>query len=178
MLLAGVLLLEIHITELSIHEIGFSQAQDEFTGPFNLRFECLFGCLQAIKSWIDVFLTIPPIEYVGFSASIYAMMARCLIDLWRLSTCEYAEWDDRLVRESLDVSSVIEQTQRNFSMVKDAAGLDLGVTQDCDFFGIMATKLSSMKASWDAMSASTELATPLPDELGEFPMEFLDAWNW
>ncbi|KAL8907092.1 MAG: hypothetical protein Q9171_005997 [Xanthocarpia ochracea] len=164
--------------KLSIHEVGFSQAQDEFTGPFNLRFECLSGCLQAIKSWIDVFLTIPPIEYVGFSASIYAMMARCLIDLWRLSTCEYAEWDHSLVRESLDVSSVIEQTQRNFSMVKDSAGLDLGGTQDCDFFGIMAIKLSSMKASWDAMSASTELATPLPDELGEFPMEFLDAWNW
>ncbi|KAL8662416.1 MAG: hypothetical protein Q9202_004737 [Teloschistes flavicans] len=93
-------------------------------------------------------------------------MARCLVDLWRLSTCEYAEWDHGLVRETLDVSSIFEQTQKNFSQVKDAAGLDRGGTQDCDFFGIMATKLTSMKVSWDTMSAFTDLATPLPDGLG------------
>lgn len=176
-LAAEFLLLEIYIAELSVHEIGFSQAQDELTGAFNLRFECLSGCLQAIKCWIDVFLTIPPTEYVGFSASIYAMMARCLVDLWRLSTCDYPEWDHDLVRETLDVSSVLEQTQKNFSQVKDAAGFDRGGTQDCDFFGIMAAKLSLMKVSWDAMSVFTDLSTPPPDDLGEFPLEFLETWT-
>ncbi|KAI4098968.1 MAG: hypothetical protein L6R37_006216 [Teloschistes peruensis] len=132
------LLLEIYIAELSVHEIGFSQAQDELTGAFNLRFECLSGCLQAIKCWIDVFLTIPPTEYVGFSASIYAMMARCLVDLWRLSTCDYPEWDHDLVRETLDVSSVLEQTQKNFSQVKDAAGFDRGGTSGIGKASVLA----------------------------------------
>ncbi|KAL8735780.1 MAG: hypothetical protein Q9166_000644 [cf. Caloplaca sp. 2 TL-2023] len=173
-----ILLLEIHITDLGMHEIGFSQAQDLFTEQSNQRFECLFASLQAIKSWIDVFLSIPPAQYVGFSACIYAMMARCLIDLWRLSTCEHPEWDHGLVRESLDVSSVFEQTERNFSQVKEAAGLDRWGSQDGDFFGIMASMLKSMKVSWDALNTSAEFATPMLDELGDFPMELLDTWNW
>ncbi|KAL9016820.1 MAG: hypothetical protein Q9185_005864 [Variospora sp. 1 TL-2023] len=172
------LLLQLHITDLAIHEIGFSQGQDLFTGQSNHRFECLCACLQAIKDWVDVFLSIPPAQYVGFSACIYAMMGRCLIDLWRLSTCEHPEWDHSLVRESLDVWSVFEQTERNFSRVKEAAGLDLGGSQDCDFFTIMASRLRSMKVSWNAVNASTELATPVLDELGDFPMELFDTWNW
>ncbi|KAL8645850.1 MAG: hypothetical protein Q9210_006480 [Variospora velana] len=172
------LLLQVHITDLAIHEIGFSQGQDLFTGQSNHRFECLCACLQAIKDWVDVFLSIPPAQYVGFSACIYAMMGRCLIDLWRLSTCEHPEWDHGLVRESLDVWSVFEQTERNFSRVKEAAGLDLGGSQDCDFFTIMASRLRSMKVSWNAVNASTELATPVLDELGDFSMELFDTWNW
>ncbi|KAL8974781.1 MAG: hypothetical protein Q9197_000989 [Variospora fuerteventurae] len=172
------LLLQLHITDLAIHEIGFSQGQDLFTGQSNHRFECLCACLQAIKDWVDVFLSIPPAQYVGFSACIYAMMGRCLIDLWRLSTCEHPEWDHSLVRESLDVWSVFEQTERNFSRVKEAAGLDLGGSHDCDFFTIMASRLRSMKVSWNAVNASTELATPVLDELGDFSMELFDTWNW
>ncbi|KAL8928603.1 MAG: hypothetical protein Q9208_001837 [Pyrenodesmia sp. 3 TL-2023] len=172
------LLLQVHITDLAIREIGFPQGQNLFTKQSNQRFECLYACLQAIKDWVDVFLSIPPAQYVGFSACIYAMMGRCLIDLWRLSTCEHSEWDHGLVRESLDLWSVFEQTERNFSQVKEAAGLDLGGSQDCDYFTITASRLRSMKVTWNAVNASTELVTPVLDELGDFSMELLDTWNW
>lgn len=84
------------------------------------------------------------------------------------------------MREILDVSSVIEQTERNFAQVKEAAGLDRGGSQDCDFFSIMASRLRSIKVSWDALGASTDapLSTSLLDDLGDFPTEFLDTWNW
>lgn len=74
-----ILLLELHSTELSANEVSMSSAPDIFVGQINQRFECLFACLQAVKSWIDVFLSIPPGEYVGFSVCIYAKMARCLV---------------------------------------------------------------------------------------------------
>ena len=174
------MLLEIYTVDIGIHEVGFSQAQDLFMGQSNQRFECLFACLQAIKSWTEIFLSIPPAQYVGFSTCTYAMMARCLIDLRRLLTCEHPEWDPRLVQQSLDVSSVLEQTERNFAQVKDAAYLDRGGSQDCDFFSIMASRLRPMKVSWDALSASTDapLATPLLDEFGDSSMEFLDTFSW
>ena len=159
-----ILLLKIYITDLRVHVVGSSLAQDLFTGQSNRRFECLSGCLQAIKCWIDIFFSIPLAQYVGYSACIYAMMARCPIDLWRLSTCEHPEWDNGLVRETLIVSSVFEQTERNFSQVKDAAGLDRGGSQDCEFFSIMALRLRSIKDSWDVLGSSTELATPMLDQ--------------
>lgn len=102
-----------------------------------------------------MFLSILPAQYVGFSACIYAKIARCLIGLWRLSTCEHSEWDRNLVRETLDVSLVLEQTKTNFVQVKEAAGLDRGGSPDQDFFSIMATRLGPMEASWDAHTAST-----------------------
>lgn len=43
------------------------------------------------------------------------MMARCLIEFWRLSTWEYPEPDSGLVRETLGAPSVFKQMKRNFS---------------------------------------------------------------
>ena len=174
------LLLELHTTEICIHEVGFSQAPEPFLGQLNQRFERLWACLQATKSWIEVFLTIPPAQYVGFPACMYTKMARCLIGLWRLSTCEHSEWDRGLVRETLDVSQVLAQTQTSFAQVKQAARLDRGGSADQDFFSIMSTRLLSVKASWDAhaVSATAELNESAVDDLGEFPTEFLDVWNW
>ncbi|MCJ1359174.1 MAG: hypothetical protein MMC33_009174 [Icmadophila ericetorum] len=174
------LLLELYNTELCIHEIGFSQAPGLFTDQSNQRFECLYACLQAIKSWIDSFLSILPAQYVGFSACTYAEMTRCLIGLWRLSTCEHPEWDRDLVRENLDVSLILEEAEKNFAQVKEAAGLDRGGSQDSDFFSIMASRLRSMKFQWDTLTTSTtaSFSTALLDDLGDFPAEFLDAWNW
>ena len=85
-----------------------------------------------------------------------------------------------MVRESLDVSLILEETQKNFAQVKEAAGLDRGFSQDSDFFSIMASRLRSMKVSWDAMTTSTtaSFSTPSLDELDDFPTEFLDIWNW
>ncbi len=106
------------------------------------------------------------------------MMARCLIDLWRLSTCEHAEWDRGLVRDSLDIASIFEQTENRFMQVKEAAGLDRGGSQDDEFFGIMASKLRLMKVSWDASNRSALSASPVLDELLDFPTELLDTWDW
>ena len=107
-------------------------------------------------------------------------MTRCLIGLWRLSTCEHPEWDRDLVRENLDVSLILEEAEKNFAQVKEAAGLDRGGSQDSDFFSIMASRLRSMKFKWDTLTTSTtaSFSTALLDDLGDFPAEFLDAWNW
>ena len=85
-----------------------------------------------------------------------------------------------MVPESLDVSLIMEKTAKNFAQVKEAAGLDRGVSQDPDFFSIMASRLRSMKVSWDAMTTSTtaSYSTPSLDELDDFPTEFLNVWNW
>ena len=170
------LLLELYNADLCIHEIALSQETHLFTFHFNQRFECLRACLQATKSWIDVFRSIPPTRYVGLSICTYAQLSRTFIILWRLSTCEYPEWDRSLVRETLDVPSILDEAQETFAQVRMAADLDRDVSQDADFFSIMAARLRSVKFLWDAMSAS--MADPFDpssrDDLIDIPTELLN----
>ena len=103
-------------------------------------------------------------------------MIRSFIGIYRLSTFEHPEWDRGLVRENLDVSSFLEEAEKNFTQVKEAAGLDVGGSEDNDSFNIMASKIRIIKMSWDATTVSTmaPLGIAPSDEMGDFSMEFLD----
>jgi hypothetical protein len=171
--------MELYTTELSIYEIGFSQAPDAFNGEPNRRVECLWLCLNATKSWSDVFLSITPPEYVGFSALIYCAMPRCFVTMHRLATFEHAEWDQAILREHQDVSYFLEQSVKNFASVKEAAGLDIGGSEDVDSFTSMAARIRVIKMSWDSANAPamTSVGMPYNDGLYDFPMEFSDE-DW
>ncbi|KAK9257993.1 hypothetical protein V1519DRAFT_455882, partial [Lipomyces tetrasporus] len=170
------LLMELYNTELNIHEIGLLQAPNSLRGQHNWLLECLFAYLNATKSWIDIFLSILPAQYVGFSAAIYTNMAHCFIGIYRLSTFEHPEWDRGLVRENLDVSLFLEQVEKNFAQVKEAAGLDLGGSEDIDSFNNFASRIKIIKMWWNARTVSTMAPhdTASGDVMGDFPMEFLD----
>lgn len=103
-----------------------------------------------------------------------------LSGLWRLSTCQHPEWDRSLVGKTLDVSLILKQTEKNFGQVKEAASLDPGLPPGSDAFSMMASRLGSMKASWDAMITATTapFGTPSLDDLVDFSTEFSDVWNW
>jgi len=175
------LLLELYTTERHIYEVGLSQAPGIFRGQENQRIECLWSCVNATKSWNDLFLSIPPARYVGFSALDYSNMTHCFLSMYRLSTFEHAEWDRTLCIEHLDISSFLEAAGRNFARVKEAAGFDVG-SEDVDSFSNMASRIRVIKMSWDAAntSASTSIAEPCTDdhhELYGFPME-LSPEDW
>ncbi|KAJ8096588.1 fungal transcriptional regulatory protein, N-terminal [Lipomyces tetrasporus] len=177
---AEVLLLELHNTEFMVYSIALSPVADTFPGQSSQRFECMYACLQAVKSWVDTFFMLQPIEYVGLSSLMYANMMRCFVGFYRLSTYDHPEWDRALLHESVNVSWVLEEASERFGRVKEMAGLDPDTSQAQDSFSIMASKLRSMKTSWDAMVTSTApLFSPLSlDELESFSNEFLTSWNW
>lgn len=101
--------------------------------------------------------------------------------MYRLSTFEHAEWDRALCIEHLDVRSVLEQGERNFSQVKEAAGLDLDC-KDVDSFSLMASRIHAIKTSWAATRSSPVISVtePSSDEhipLYDFGMDFSnDDW--
>ncbi|PWY85783.1 hypothetical protein BO94DRAFT_97472 [Aspergillus sclerotioniger CBS 115572] len=171
--------MELLNTEMMIYEVGFSAPQI-FPPQSNQQFECLFACLQTIKSWTETVLTFRPAEYVGFTCLICSNMGRSLVNLYRLTTCDYPVWDRKLVQESVDVSWVLETAAQRFSQVKDAAGLDPEGSQDLDFFMIMAAKMEAMKLSWDTVIVPTtaDSWSPSADDLEMFSNEFLTMWNW
>jgi hypothetical protein len=170
------LLMELYNVERTIYEIGFTQAPNVFIGPYNRRLECLCACLNVTKSWVDTFLSILPAQYVGFSGSIYLNMIGCFLGIYRLSTFEHPEWDRGSVRKTIDVSFLLDVAEKNFAEVKEAAGLDLGGSEDVDFFSIMASRIRFIKTAWDptAVYAMDSLSAARSGEMGDFPVQALD----
>jgi hypothetical protein len=171
--------MELYTTELTIYEVGLSQAPNLFSGQHNRRIECLWGCLNAIKFWMDVFLSIIPSQYVGFSALIYSNMTHCIVGIYRLSIFEHPEWNRALVDEHLDVMSFLEECEKNFARVKEKAGLDIGSSEDVDSFSRMASVIRAIKMSWGATNASaiTSVGMPSNNEIYDFSIDFSDE-DW
>ena len=103
-------------------------------------------------------------------------MMHCFLGMYRLSTFEHPEWDRGFVQETLNISSLLGEVEKNFRQVKEAAGLDLGSPDSVNYFSSMASKVRSTKMAWDPTAASTmaSLSAAPGDEQGDFPMELLD----
>ena len=169
--------MEFSVIEVNLYEIGFSPATELFALLFNERVECLWRCLKATKTWFDTFLTIKPAQYVGISLFNYAGLMRCFIAICMLSSFDHPDWDHRLVGGTLDVILLLEETERNFRQVKEAAGFDIGCTENIDPFNLIASKFGTYKMMWKSMKHPTvhSSGASLGDELGnDFPMPFMD----
>lgn len=171
--------MELHSIETITNEIGLSQVPGIFSGQYNRRLECLCACLDSSKAWIDLFMSIPPAQYITFPASVYSQMSRCFIALYRLTTFEHPEWDRRIVLDTLDMFSFLEEAEGKFMQVAHAGGHEMG--EDPDFFNIVASKFRIMKAACSAVSefimSSENIAVPANEGMGDFPMASIDE-DW
>jgi hypothetical protein len=171
--------IEYHAAELIAYQVGLCQGSDIFCNQTNQRIECLWGCVNAIKSWFSLFLSIELAQYIGFSTFMYTKMSTFFMGLYRLATLQHPEWDLTLVRDHLDVPSFLSEAERNFRLAKDAVGFDLGGSEDMDHFTRMANKMAKIQTIWEVKTGLVTVSHEmLPnDEVYDFPMEFAeDDW--
>jgi hypothetical protein len=168
------ILLERYYTEFRIYEIGLSQSSDVFTEQPNLRLECLFACLQATKCYNATLINIDLTQYPGLSALVTGQMTSCFACLCRLSMCEQSGWDRDIVNSTIDVSFFLQELEKKYAQVRETVGIDADDFGGSDYFTIKASKLRSMKASWDALT----LTAISLQELESFSVDFLDACSW
>lgn len=158
-----------------MHEISLSKSSAVVNSPGFQRLDSLYACLHAIKSWFDLFLDLPPASYVGFSIPIPIQMAQCIIGLFRLLTLDDPVWDRGLVRDTANLSLILERSIEKYTQVKSVMGLDRGASEDVDIFSGTATKLGSIKSWWDAkVAAEMKDRMGLDETLGELNMDLLD----
>lgn len=110
-------MMHFYYAELSIYETIFSPSSDPTppsTRPSVIlpaagldRPECHWRSLDAIKSWLDVFFSLPPAVYVGLSFPLWAQMVRCVMVLYRLSVYVEPPLDRLAVRRAVDILSVL-----------------------------------------------------------------------
>ena len=149
------LMLYSHNTELSIHEVAFSKVVDSG----KQRLDSLWASLQATKSWFDLFLQIPPVEYVAITFSLFSQFAHCIVALSRLSTYEHPDWDVKLARESCNMSTILDEIIDRFLRVKAEACLDPNKPGESDIFSSNARRLGAIKQWWDTKLAAEQLAS-------------------
>ncbi|XXG98168.1 hypothetical protein Hte_004489 [Hypoxylon texense] len=116
----GVLIAHMHYIELCINETLHTANSNEpllatpgKSGSSNMtgfeRLECLWRSVNAIKSWLDIFFTLPSITLSSLSFLLRAQLARCLVVLYRLSTLEDPSWDRQAVRSTVDLLLVLDR---------------------------------------------------------------------
>ncbi|CEL10427.1 hypothetical protein ASPCAL13546 [Aspergillus calidoustus] len=122
--------LQLHYTELSIHETAFTanihptnlnlqSALDTSSGPSLTEDQvvCMWSSLQAIESWVEVLFRIPPIEYEAFPIGMVAQVGRVLVTLYRLSTHPSPTWDCLEVWRTVDIVDVIGKITSNMQSI-------------------------------------------------------------
>ncbi|KAL4953936.1 hypothetical protein BDW69DRAFT_164202 [Aspergillus filifer] len=186
------ILMEILYTDATIHQLGFNAADVPFSIQSNRRFTCIYACLQAVKSWVETFLSLPPEYYIGLSTLNHNEMMRCLMNICRLAICDHPEWDGTLLHENINVSMALEETSKRFAQAREAAGMESGDVS-VDMQALIAQRTLNMKNFWDSLTMPTPESTQdaemglgtgtvggmsFMDELGNFSEEFLGLWDF
>ncbi|EDN93815.1 hypothetical protein SS1G_09682 [Sclerotinia sclerotiorum 1980 UF-70] len=144
-------LLYLYNTELTIHEVALSK-EAIVDLPDSQRLESLCICFQAVKSWFDLYFSLPCKDHISFIFPIYMHISHCMVALYRLSVFEDPQWDVHLVRQQLDLSHVLGKIVKTWENVKSEAGLDVGATgtDDVDLYTSNAKRIALLKKWWDA----------------------------
>jgi hypothetical protein len=80
------------------------------------------GSVKAIKLWLDVFYTLPPVSIQGLSFLFWSQYMRCIILLKRLSTYEDPAWDRQAVRNVVDLPHVLQWMIDKLELASREAG--------------------------------------------------------
>jgi hypothetical protein len=167
-----------------LYEVGLAkQHVHKFpNGPQFQRLEALYACLEAIKAFFDIYLSVPVIQYFSFTMPAWSHITSCMIVLQLLSTFNYPGWNLNYVRETLDFKDIINRLVEKFEMVRSEPGCE-----DTVVFTRISHKLQSIqsyieaKASDPSIIPGPEITSrgfrdPLITNGGDFTDFFDEVW--
>ena len=146
-----VVLAHLYSTELTINEISLSQMPINPNHSSFQQVECLYACVESVKSWFEVFFTIPPNAYIGFPFSIFSQLVHCLVTLYRLSALDDPAWNKNGVQKTADLLLIFDQVINNMEQVSVLAGLDNSDSVEGDVFSRTAKMFRSIRPGWEAI---------------------------
>lgn len=145
-----IVLTHIEATELMVYEMALSQSHSASGQLDHLRIRYLQACVQSIRAWFDIFFTIPPSEYIGFSFATASQLARCLGLLQSISALDDPGWSKEEVRATVDVLEILERVASNMEQVHMLAGIDNTGCPDGDIFQQTGRRFRTHLSAWAA----------------------------
>lgn len=132
--------------ELTIHEVAI-QAPSLPHSPELDRLESLCTSLRAAKSWLDIWLSIPPEQYMGISFTMFFQFSRALVSLYKLSTLDDPAWDKNLVRNTANILEILDRIL--YHMKKCAEHIAVPNELDWNIFEKGVRMIQSIKQGWE-----------------------------
>ena len=156
----AILQLHIYNTMLILHEYNVIDPQNSPNPDSSFsscRLNNMWAALTAVKSWFNIWFTIPSSSLPHLPMIIWSQLLRCLTVLFCLSTFEDSGfgWNRTLARKELDLTEVIKTLMAKFSAA--AAGLDI-IDEKGDNIWTRTNKRLQMFGEWwdDKIAAESE----------------------
>lgn len=142
----------IHSTELAIYDFSLSSNE---TLAHRQNFDLLesrYICLSALESYFEVFLTLSPSHYTGFTTPMLLQVTHCLYCLYKLMSINDPAWDNAAIIKKVDLIGICQQIAQTF---KDAAVI-AGIICDGpeDVLIKLSTVIDSAKCHWEPKLAA------------------------
>lgn len=138
--------LQYRIAEILVWELSLIDLQENQTKPLRSHLEDLYRCLEAIKSFTDVYFSIPTSAYLTVPFSVYGQFAHAFIVLTKLASLEMEGWD--MQSYSLNFSQVIEEAAARFDASTKSSPDGLRVNNEA--FAKWAHRVRWMKQVYEA----------------------------
>ncbi|KAK3640069.1 hypothetical protein LTR56_012044 [Elasticomyces elasticus] len=163
----SLLQLQGYAAQIAINEVGLSgdpSLKDPNVGlalPNLTRVKQLYASLQAIRSWLEVFFSLPLNIVRGIPTSIILQMRHCMGMLFVLSSLDDPSWNTADVRASLDILVVIDRVSERFRSIAQAGGIDAnGEAQGHDVWTNSAERIQTLRSVWADKLRAQQTAIP------------------
>jgi len=133
------------------------------TPPNLSRLKHLHASLHAIKSWLEVFFSLPLASFIGLPTCHIFQFRHCMGMLFVLSTLEDASWSAADVRADLDILAVVDRVSERFRRIAREGGIDAhGEAQGEDVWTRAAERLQGLKHLWAGKLTPRPAVLPVP----------------
>ncbi|KAI1455367.1 hypothetical protein F4805DRAFT_435953 [Annulohypoxylon moriforme] len=115
------------------------------------KLDAYYSSLQASKASLENFLSFAPGEYMSLSMSLTLHFGRATQTVYRLMVVDDPEWDRNIVKDSIDLMSVMERTATRFLQVPQICGIEVSEDPEMlDYYTKAANALRATIPSWTA----------------------------
>jgi hypothetical protein len=155
-----------HVAEVSLYEAGLCKpplATDAF--PNFKRLELLCACLEASKSYFEVFFSVPVVNYIALSMPSWSHLTYSLANLHMLSSFDHPDWNLVYVRETIDFKTVLGRLTEQLERVNTLVGYEKFY-----MFSRTAKRMNCIKVYVEGKMAGPPqgAAGPEPDQMPDF----------
>jgi hypothetical protein len=142
-------------TRVAVWQRSFANLSGEIAGPSRLRqrLEGMWYCMEASKTFIDIYMDISVQDYLVVPFGVFAQFAYVFVVIVRALSLQIDGWDAPALRRYIDLSEIADNAYQRFDSVSRAS-LN-GVSIKNEAFTNWGVRLRMAKTINDAKLAST-----------------------
>ncbi|KFA62819.1 hypothetical protein S40285_03813 [Stachybotrys chlorohalonatus IBT 40285] len=130
--------------------------------PNTQKIESMYASLAAMRSWYDIFFSIPATEMMALPFSFYVDLFKVNVSLYRLTTSEEPGWDRKILQGTADLLVVLDQSIEKFQQAIPICNIQADDEEE-PLFARASRILRSVRNNWEPLVAQSLGGLPTPN---------------